>query len=129
MTSQRSFSGSAFQGGMAPRPSLIFQKSSPSVSLWTLADVQSAGLGGGSAAAATPSPLPLGPWQVTQFVSTVFCSLPTPLTGFFMALASAGAFHSPWAQAIPAPAPTSRAAAKITARNFASLLMTPPLGS
>src|SRR5262245_40752420 len=115
---------------MAPRPSLIFQKISPSVWLCTFADVQSAGLGGGSAVAAGPSPLPLAPWQVTQLVSTVFWALPTPLTGFFRALASAGAFHSPpWAQTIPAPAPTSRAAANTTARNLESLLMTPPFVS
>ena len=69
MISQRSFSGRCFHGGIAPRPLLIFQNSSPSVSDATLAEVQSAGFGGGSAAAAGPSPLPFGPWHVTQLVS------------------------------------------------------------
>src|ERR1044071_4867893 len=111
MISQRSFSGRCFQGGMAPRPLLIFQKSSPSVSLATRADVQSAGFGAGKAAAAGPSPLPLAPWQVTQLVSMFFFALPTPLTGFFVALASAGAFHSPWAQAAVSAAPVTRVTA------------------
>src|SRR5262245_59628961 len=96
---------------MAPRPLVIFQNSSPSASAWTFADVQSAGLGGGSAAAAAPSPLPLAPWHVTQLVSAFFLAFPTPFTGFFIALASAGAFHSPWAHAAVIPAPATRVAA------------------
>src|SRR5688500_5384070 len=99
---------------MAPRPVEIFQKSSPSDSACTLADVQSAGLGGGSAAAAAPSPLPLAPWQVTQLVSTFFLALPTPLTGFLVFLASAGAFHSPCAHADTMPAPATSATAAAT---------------
>src|SRR5256885_11741869 len=67
---------------MAPRPFVIFQKISPSVSFATLSDVQSAGFGGGSAAAAGPSPFPLGPWHVTQFVSTIVFAVPMPFTGF-----------------------------------------------
>src|SRR5262245_5751509 len=124
MTSQRSFSGRCFHGGMAPRPLEIFQNSSPSVSLWTLAEVQSAGLGGGSAAAATPSPLPEAPWHVTQLVSTICFAFPMPFTGFFMALASAGAVHSPCADttAIPAPA-TNTTAARAVLTNLASLLI------
>ena len=55
---------------MGPRPFDILQKSTPSASALTFADVQSAGLGL-SAAAATPSPLPPGPWHVTQFVSAL----------------------------------------------------------
>src|SRR5919106_5924305 len=112
---------------MAPRPVEIFQNSSPSLSLWTFADVQSAGFGGGSAAAAGPSPLPPAPWQVTQFVSTFFLALPTPFTGFFMALASAGAFHSPWAHAVvSAAATTSVTAATATVNDLGHALMTPP---
>src|SRR5262245_51982684 len=114
---------------MAPRPLLIFQKISPSVSPWTRADVQSAGLGGGSAAAAGPSPLPDVPWQVTQFVSTVFLALPTPLTVFFAAATHFGsAFHSPCAQVRPAAAPaTSAVDAATTTADFRTGCMWPPL--
>src|SRR3970040_1840347 len=112
---------------MAPRPLLIFQKSSPSDSACTLADVQSAGLGGGSAAAAGPSPLPLAPWQVAQLVSTFFLALPTPFTGFFAFLASAGAFHSPCADAAVMPAPaTSVTAAATTVSVLRQALIAPP---
>src|SRR6185369_8966631 len=127
MISQRSFSGRCFHGGIAPRPLLIFQNSSPSVSDATLAEVQSAGFGGGSAAAAGPSPLPFGPWHVTQLVSMFFFALPTPFTGFFVPLASAGAFHSPCAHAavIAAPA-TSVAATAATATDLSNALMARP---
>src|SRR6266571_6986650 len=127
MTSQRSFSGKCFHGGIEPRPFSIFQKSSPSVSFASLADVQSAGFGGGRAAAAGPSPLPPGPWQVTQLVSIVFLALPTPFTGFCFFFASAGAAHSPCAHAADAATPTtSVATAAITASDFPNGLMTPP---
>src|SRR5437773_11727815 len=82
MRAQRCSSGRCFHGGIAPRPLLIFQKSSPSVSLACFFDVQSAGFGGGSAAAVGLSPLPLGPWHVAQFCSACF-------------LASARIFASP----------------------------------
>src|SRR5688500_12096105 len=127
---QRSFSGRCFQGGIAPRPLEIFQKISPSVSLATFADVQSAGLGGGSAAAAGPFPLPPGPWQEAQLVSTSFLALASvclssflPASGFLRLLASAGAFHSPCAQtAVPAPTAT-RAEAATTIDNLRNALM------
>ena len=54
-----------------PRPVVIFQKISPSDSLWNFFDVQSAGLGL-SAAAAAPSSLSLTPWQETRFVCATF---------------------------------------------------------
>src|SRR3977135_3249742 len=57
MRAQRWLSGKCCHGGIAPRPLLIFQNSSPSVSAAIFDDVQSAGLGGGSAAAAGTSPL------------------------------------------------------------------------
>src|SRR5947208_4175221 len=102
MRAQRCSSGRCFHGGIAPRPLLIFQKSSPSVSLASFFDVQSAGFGGGSAAAAGPSPLPLGPWHVAQFCSASFLasarSFASPFlaaSGFLVFFASAGAFHSP----------------------------------
>src|SRR6185503_12083176 len=127
MISQRSFSGRCFHGGIAPRPLLIFQNSSPSVSDATFAEVQSAGFGGGSAAAAGPSPLPLAPWHVTQYVSMFFFALPTPLTGFFTAFASAGACHSPCAHAaVMAAPPTSATAATTTPSDLRHALMTPP---
>src|SRR5437867_3441427 len=91
---------------MAPRPFDIFQNNSPSVCFWTASEVQFAGFGGGSAAAAGPSPLPEGPWHDTQFVSTAFFALPTPLTGFFIALASAGATQGPWAETTATPVQT-----------------------
>src|SRR6266550_966752 len=101
MRAQRWLSGRCFHGGIAPRPLLIFQKSSPSVSAASFADVQSAGLGGGSAAAAGPSPLPPGPWHVTQFCSASFLasarsfgSVFFAASGFFTFFASAGAFQS-----------------------------------
>src|SRR5574341_894015 len=113
---------------MEPRPLEIFQKSSPSVCFCTASDVQLAGLGGGSAAAAVPSPLPLAPWQEAQFVSTDFLAPPTPLTGFFVTLASAGAVHGPWADTTATPAPATRAAAVTAAvSDFANALMRPPL--
>src|SRR5262245_56680498 len=92
---------------MAPRTFDIFQKSSPSVSFCTEADVQFAGFGAGNAAAAGPSPLPPGPWHDTQFVSTDFFALPIPFTGFFIVLASGGATHGPWAETTAAPTHTS----------------------
>src|SRR5262249_28309658 len=125
---QRSFSGRWFQGGIAPRPFDIFQKISPSVSFWTASEVQFAGFGGGSAAAAGPSPLPPGPWHETQFVSTVFFALPIPFTGFFSAFASGGATQGPWAETTTAPAETTRViAATAMPTDFSNALMTPPL--
>src|SRR3990170_4212552 len=85
---------------MAPRPVLIFQKISPSDSAWTFLDVQSAGLGL-SAADAAPSPLPLAPWQATQFTSATFLPCATVFasegSGFFFPFSAAGASHAPWA--------------------------------
>src|SRR5262245_41839782 len=105
---------------MAPRPSLILQKRIASLSPWIFAEVQWAGLGGGRAAAAGPSPLPDAPWQVTQFVSTVFLASPTPFTLFLALLTHlASAFHSPCAQARPAP-PTSAAEAAMTTAELRS---------
>ena len=91
---QRSVSGSAAQGGIAPRPVLIFQNRHPSVSCCTFADVQSAGFGL-SAAAPGPSPLPESPWHAVHALSTV-CFLPAATaaslfaTGFFLAFSAAG---------------------------------------
>src|SRR5437867_7037210 len=85
---------------MAPRPFVIFQNSSPSVSPWTAGDDQSIGLGC-SAAEATPSPRPLAPWQAAQLIAIAFFASPMLLTGFFRVLASAGAFQSLWGQASP----------------------------
>src|SRR5262249_47388250 len=127
-SSQRSFSGRCFHRGIAPRPFDIFHKSSPSVSFCTASDVQFAGLGGGSAAAAGPSPLPPGPWHETQLVSTVFFALPMPLIGFFVAFASGGATQGPWAETTAAPAETTRTiAATAMPSDFADALMKPPL--
>src|SRR5688572_21924152 len=112
---------------MAPRPLEIFQNSSPSVSFWTLADVQSAGFGGGSAAAAAPSPLPEVPWHDEQFVSADFLALPMPFTGFFLAFSAGGATHSPCAHAAP-DTPARNAAATAAAVNvFRNDLMGSPL--
>src|SRR5437660_10738042 len=114
MRAQRWLSGRCFHGGIAPRPLLIFQNSSPSVSAATFDDVQSAGLGGGSAAAAGPLPLPSGPWQEAQLVSASF--LPSPsralsaflsASGFFTFFCSAGPFHSPCAHAAIVPVPAT----------------------
>src|SRR3989442_3734508 len=105
MRAQRCSSGRCFHGGIAPRPLLIFQKSSPSVSDASFLDVQSAGFGGGSAAAAGPSPLPLGPWHVTQFCSASFLasarSLASPFlatNGVLVVFASPGALPPPLPQ-------------------------------
>src|ERR687887_189240 len=130
MTSQRSFSGRCFHGGMGPRPFEIFQKSSPSVSFCTRSDVQSAGLGV-RAAAAGPSPLPDAPWHDIQFVSTVFLALPIPFTGFFIAFASGGATHgpvaAPCAHAPPnVPAATSATVATAAPTMLTNALMSPP---
>src|SRR4029450_3393670 len=113
---------------MAPRPFDIFQKISPSVSFWTAADVQLAGFGGGSAPAAGPSPLPEAPWHETQFVSIDFFAFPTPFTGFFIALASAGPTHGPWAETTVTPV-HARSETAVTAMlsDFQNGLMTPPL--
>src|SRR6476646_4165294 len=112
---------------MAPRPFDIFQKISPSVCFWTLADVQFAGFGAGSAAAAGPSPWPEAPWHETQLVSTAFLALPTPLTGFFSAFASGGATQGPWAETTKAPAETTRViAATAIPNDFSNGLMKPP---
>src|SRR5213083_145119 len=111
---------------MAPRPFEIFQKISPSVCFCTATDVQFAGLGGGRAAAAGPSPCPLAPWHVTQFVSTTFFASPTPFTGFLRLFASGGATHGPCANAPGTPATRVRAAPATTAvTNFPRALMTP----
>src|SRR5437867_10513183 len=113
---------------MAPRPFEIFQKSSPSVCFWTAADVQFAGFGGGSAAAAGPSPFPMGPRHDTQFVSTDFFAFPTPFTGFFVALASAGATHGPWAETTATPVQTTSViAATAMLSDLPNALMAPPL--
>src|SRR5882724_10663160 len=101
---------------MAPRPFVIFQNSSPSVSLWTAGEDQSIGLGC-IAAEATPSPRPLAPWQPAQFMAITFFASPMPLTGFFRVLVSAGAFQSLWAHA-PAGV-ISADAASIAARAMA----------
>src|SRR5262249_30574519 len=111
------------QDGMAPRPVLIFQKSSPSDSSWIFFDVQSAGLGL-SAAAATPSPLPLAPWQVAQLIWATFCPWSTTFAsagkGFFFAFSAGGACHAAWPYAIPASASTPSAR---TSDDFVSLLI------
>src|SRR2546428_7670818 len=115
---------------MGPRPFEIFQKISPSDSFWTLSDVQSAGFVA-SAAAAGPSPLWLVPWQGTQFCSITFLASPMPFSGFLVALASGGAFHSPcaWAHAVLAPAiATSTAAANIVFVLLPNARMVPPVG-
>src|SRR4030095_13208502 len=113
---------------MAPRPFDIFQKISPSVSFWTAGDVQLAGSGGGGAGAAGPSPVPEPPGHETQFVSTDFFAFPTPFTGFFSALASAGATHGPWAETTATPAHArSGIAATAMLSDFQNGLMTPPL--
>jgi len=90
-------------------------------------------LGGGSAAAAGPSPLPL-PWHDWQLVSTSFLASAISFLsaflsarGFFIALASAGAFHSLCAHtADTAPAPTTAAAA-MTINDLRHALMGSPL--
>src|ERR1700730_10980572 len=105
---------------MAPRPFVIFQNSSPSVSLWTAGDDQSIGLGS-SAAEATPSPRPLAPWQPAQLIAITLFASPAPLTGFFRVLASAGAFQSLWGQA--SPWMISAAAANIAMREIARRLI------
>src|SRR5262245_59171089 len=95
---------------MGPLPFDILQKRTPSGSPFTFAEVQSAGLGV-RAAAATPSPLPDAPWQVTQFVSADFlpaATLPAPLRVLY--LASSHSFQVSWAEASVAPAPTMSAA-------------------
>src|SRR4029453_2448791 len=99
MICQRSFSGSAAQGGMAPRPVLIFQKRQPSDSCWIFAEVQSAGFGL-SAAAPGPSPLPDSPWHAVQALSTVaFFPAATAAslfgTAFFFAFSGAGQVQAP----------------------------------
>src|SRR5690242_21285823 len=107
MSAHRSFSGRCLQDGMAPRPVLIFQNSSPSDSSWTRLEVQSAGLGF-SATAAAPSPLPLLPWQDTQLTLATFspCSATFALAaiGLFLAFSDAGAVQGVWPQAVPARA-------------------------
>jgi len=50
---------------MAPRPLLIFQKSSPSLSAASLDDVQSAGFGGGSGDDQRPQTRPHGASSLT----------------------------------------------------------------
>src|SRR5437667_29932 len=136
MRAQRCSSGRCFHGGIAPRPLLIFQKSSPSVSLASFFDVQSAGFGGGSAAAAGPSPLPLGPWHVAQFCSASFLasarSFASPFlaaSGFLVFFASAGAFHSPCAQT-PETTPLARSSIMPATVSAASGLLVPmtPVG-
>src|SRR6266403_432124 len=136
MRAQRWLSGRCFHGGIAPRPLLIFQNSSPSVSDATFDEVQSAGLGGGSAAAAGPSPLPPGPWHVTQFCSASFLasarSFASPFlaaSGFFTFFASAGAFHSPCAQTPDATPAASAAAATATVNGLRNDLMGSPLAT
>src|SRR5437899_12916236 len=113
MRAQRCSSGRCFHGGIAPRPLLIFQKSSPSVSLASFLDVQSAGFGGGSAAAAGPSGLRLGAWHVAEFCSARFLAAARGLAGpvlaargFFVLLASDGAFRCRGAQTPDTPPKT-----------------------
>src|SRR3972149_4935003 len=88
---------------MGPRPFEIFQKISPSLSPWTAAAIQLAGLTG-RAAAAGPSPPPLAPWQATQLASAIFLASAITLsdlaTGFFTFFASGGGGPLP-----PGPAP------------------------
>src|SRR3990167_9848329 len=115
---------------MGPRPFEIFQKISPSLSPWTAADVQLAGLTG-RAAAAGPSPPPLAPWQATQLASAIFLASAITLsdlaTGFFTFFASGGATHLPWAQT---PAPSARTATTATTPTVnpnQRALMFPPL--
>jgi hypothetical protein len=61
-------------------------------------------------------------------VSTDFFALPTPLTGFFAAFASAGATQGPCADTTPAPAETTSViAATAMPRDFSNALMKPPL--
>src|SRR4030095_11241358 len=53
---------------------------------------------------------------------------PIPFTGFFIALASAGATHGPWAETTATPAHTSsEIAATAMLSDFPNALMTPPL--
>src|SRR6266446_676418 len=115
---QRSVSGRCRHAGMAPRPVVIFQNNSPSVSSWTRFEVQSAGFGL-SATAAGPSPLPTAPWQATQLslaifspCSTVFLSLGS---GLFLAFSGAGATHGVWALATEGPSTPPPAASSRTA--------------
>src|SRR3989304_5798016 len=112
---------------MGPRPFEIFQKISPSLSPWTAANVQLAGLTG-RAAAAGPSPAPLAPWQATQLASAIFLAAATTLsdlaTGFFTLFASGGATHLPWAQT---PAPSATTATNPTVTPNQRALMSPPL--
>src|SRR6266851_7606529 len=131
-SAQRSFSGRKFQEGMAPRPVLIFQKISPSDSLWTTADVQSAGFGL-SATAAAPSPLPRAPWQDTQLTSATFLPCAIVLAsagrGFFLSLSAAGATHFPWASAnagTPSAAITLSASASPVAPLITWIISKPP---
>jgi len=61
-------------------------------------------------------------------VSIVFFAFPTPFTGFFIALASAGATHGPWAETTATPAHArSGTAATAMLSDFQNGLMTPPL--
>src|SRR5882762_1543822 len=134
MRAQRWLSGRCFHGGIAPRPLLIFQNSSPSVSAAIFDDVQSAGLGGGSAAAAGPSPLPPLPWQVTQFCSASFLPSATSFGSsffvrFLVFFASAGAFHSPCAQTPDATPAASAAVAATTVNDLRNALMGSPLAT
>src|SRR5262245_30532232 len=101
MSCQRSVSDRAAQGGIAPRPVVIFQNRHPSVSDCTFADVQSAGLGF-RAAAPGPSPLPESPWHAVHALSTVsFLPAATVAsllaTGLFFAFSAVGQVQAPWA--------------------------------
>jgi hypothetical protein len=61
-------------------------------------------------------------------VSTDFFAFPTPFTEFFTALASAGAFHGPWADTTDTPVQArSVIAATAMLSNLPNALMTPPL--
>src|SRR6185295_9640115 len=105
---QRSFSGRCRHEGMAPRPFVTFQKSSPSASSCTFFDVQSAGFGF-SATAAGPLPFPSGPWHDTQLILATFspCSIAflSVGKGFFLAFSDAGATHGAdvWAATCTGP--------------------------
>ena len=87
----------SFHDGIGPRPSLIFQKSDPSVSLLiSFGSVKFAGFTLTNFPAA-PSPAPVFPWQGAQFSLNTFDPAAILVefaeTGFFTLLAASGATH------------------------------------